>query len=301
MKKTTGMRKILVVAVLFVTAMMCTACSRMEGNDILPNSNIVTVINNAGRKWEAAQEAKKAAAAEISERVVAAATKNSADNASVTDNSEAGRVTQLATSTQASEEEPTVYLPPEVSFDTSGNITVDREAGRATYDDGIITFSWDITKYYVTVPEGEPPMLMWITNGCEATFRVFRHEGIADDLTTYASNNIVKYLKLSDDPYWWARVYAVGVDTYFAERGYFGIRTGYADTLYPKNALDCDLLTAHSFSDGKNTALVTIRVNGFQKHVTEFEEKMFIDHEYQPVLEDLFEDVIASFSFSEAK
>lgn len=299
MKQHTGRKRLAMIAALLITATVCTACSRMEGHEILPNSNIATVINNAGRNREAAQAEKEAEAAEGSERAAAVAVQNTADHASAEDESVPGpgQIVHAVQSTQ----ETTVCLPPKVSFDTSGYITVDREAGRATYDDGIVTFSWDITKYYVTMPEGEPPMLTRIVNGCEMTFRVFRHEGIADDLTRYATNNMVEYLDLSDDPYWWARVYAIAVDTYFAERGYFGIHTGYDDTLYPEDALNCNLLTAHSFSDGKNTALVTIRANGFRKYVAEYEEAMYVDHVYQPVLENLFEDVIASFSFSEAE
>ena len=190
---------------------------------------------------------------------------------------------------------------PELSFDTTGNISVDRETGIATYDDGIVKFSWDITRYYVTVPEGEPPVLTWVHDGCHITFRVFRHRGVAEDLSDYAMNNMKEYLEQQDDPYWWTRVYAICVDTYFAKDGCFGILTGYVDTIFADSYGKCNLLTAHSFSDGKNTALVTVRVEGFRDYVSVYEEAMYVDHEYQPVLESMFEDVIASFSFSEAE
>lgn len=304
-------RMIAVVAVLLAVT-VCAACARRSANDARTASNTAVVIDNAVRRQgdAAANAAGQGAAAET---VGAAPAQNTA--AKTTAAEPAQNTADTAAAVPGSWEDGTVllvYAPldsaetkdealPELSFDTTGNISVDRETGIATYDDGIVKFSWDITRYYVTVPEGEPPVLTWVHDGCHITFRVFGHRGVAEDLSDYAMNNMKEYLEQQDDPYWWTRVYAICVDTYFAKDGCFGILTGYVDTVFADSYGKCNLLTAHSFSDGKNTALVTVRVEGFRDYVSVYEEAMYVDHEYQPVLESMFEDVIASFSFSEAE
>ncbi|MBR7020184.1 MAG: hypothetical protein IKI15_03915 [Lachnospiraceae bacterium] len=303
-------RMIAAVAVLLAVT-VCAACARRSANDARTASNTAAVIDNAVRRQgdAAANAAGQGAAAET---VGAAPAQNTAETVSA---EPAQNTAETTAAVPGSWEDGTVllvYAPldsaetkdealPELSFDTTGNISVDRETGIATYDDGIVKFSWDITRYYVTVPEGEPPALTWVHDGCHITFRVFRHRGVAEDLSDYAMNNMKEYLEQQDDPYWWTRVYAICVDTYFAKDGCFGILTGYVDTIFADRYGRCNLLTAHSFSDGKNTALLTVRVEGSRDYVSVYEEAMYVDHEYQPVLESMFEDVIASFSFSEAE
>ena len=303
-------RMIAAVAVLLVVT-VCAACARRSANDARTASNTAVVIDNAVRRQgdAAANAAGQGAAAETvgaapaqntAETVSAEPAQNTADtSAAVPGSGEDGTVLLVYAPLDSAETKDEAL--PELSFDTTGNISVDRETGIATYDDGIVKFSWDITRYYVTVPEGEPPVLTWVHDGCHITFRVFRHRGVAEDLSDYAMNNMKEYLEQQDDPYWWTRVYAICVDTYFAKDGCFGILTGYVDTIFADRYSRCNLLTAHSFSDGKNTALLTVRVEGSRDYVSVYEEAMYVDHEYQPVLESMFEDVIASFSFSEAE
>lgn len=116
----------------------------------------------------------------------------------------------------------------EIRFTETDNISFDKTSGRAKFDDGIISYSWDTSKWHFSLYNGTPQLEMpW--NKFELKFTILSNDkGVANDFWNYAKQGLMDYYGESSK-YVWSHMFASATDSYFNNKGYFGEQTGFYD------------------------------------------------------------------------
>ncbi len=186
----------------------------------------------------------------------------------------------------------------EIQFTETDNISFDKTSGRAKFDDGIISYSWDTSKWHFSLYNGTPQLEMpW--NKFELKFTILSNDkGVANDFWNYAKQGLMDYYGESSK-YVWSHMFASATDSYFNNKGYFGEQTGFYDVHGNKDSdtVKFNLAIVHVVTDGNNSAVICVSVNGFKDDITNLHDIIFAEHEFNPVLEDVSSDIFNSFSF----
>lgn len=188
-----------------------------------------------------------------------------------------------------------------IDFTESENISVDSLNGTATFNDGIVKYSWKIDDWYYQGYNSKPDLYK-IEDGLRVGFVVLDDNSkIADELGLYAKEEIRKYYNLTKYQIG-VNMYAGTNDTYFTGKGYFGYLTGYDDTLYQESdSLRCNMAIVHAVSNGKSSAVVSVYAQGDKETITKLHHDIVADNTFHPILEEYLDDIISSFAFIDEK
>ena len=133
----------------------------------------------------------------------------------------------------------------------------------------------------------------------ELKFTVLANDkGVANDFWNYAKQGLMEYYGESSG-YVWSHMFASSTDSYFNNKGIFGEQTGFYDVHGHKDSdtVKFNLAIVHVVTDGKNSAVICVSVNGFKDDITYLHDIIFAEHDFNPVLEDVSSDVFHSFTF----
>ena len=186
----------------------------------------------------------------------------------------------------------------DIMFYDGKNILVDAANSSATYNDGVISYSWSIDKWYFELYKGYPK-LEKIYDGVQRSFFVMDEKtGIAENLSEYAVRCIGEYFS-AEDEYWMSNVLAFGINDYFTEKGYLGVQTGYCNlTPFDEEIVGGKhLAIVNSITDGNDSVVICMLATGLKDNITRLHSEVFPDGSYSRVFEDATKEIIESFEF----
>ncbi len=187
------------------------------------------------------------------------------------------------------------------SFYEMDRISVDKDLGRATYTDGIVTYSWSIDKWLFEIKNGIPVLNMKLNDTTVGFCVLADNAGVADNFWLYARNGLMDIYDLQSNDVD-THMFEAEEDSFFTGKGYFGLRTGFNDTDINRkdNQVRFNFAIVHAITNGKNSALVCIYANDRRNEINSIKSTVFANDEFHPYLEELASDITASFEFVSA-
>ena len=178
-------------------------------------------------------------------------------------------------------------------------ITTDAETKMAYFDDGTISFSWEMDQWHADMYNGIP-MLGKIFDGTELTCVILAEDsGVPSDLGEYAVDALSKYYNPEDDPLFYSNILVSSIDKYYTAKGYYGITTGYYN-ISEKFSEETDIgdySVVHVVTNGKCSAVIGLMVHGTRDNMLRVENECRAG-ETRLYLENQAESVLNSFVFS---
>lgn len=166
--------------------------------------------------------------------------------------------------------------------------TVQINDGKAVYNDGKISFQWDITKWYLTETNGLP-MLHRADEKTDVFFCVFDCiDGTAGNLGDFSA----AALKKTIPDYNSDKQFFVFLDSDAAENNWIGATTGYYSH-GDENKTNI-LSYVHSVSNGQVSCVYGVMFKGFDPEISSLYDQ-FYEQQDPSVLESYIQDILDTF------
>ena len=198
-------------------------------------------------------------------------------------------VSDLSGSTQA-EPDPVKEMEAtdQLSYSVFPQGTVQINDGKAIYNDGKISFQWDISKWYLTEKNGLP-MLQMPEGSTDVFFCIFDCiDGTAGNLGTFSAAALKRVIPNYDSN----KQFFVFLDSDAAEKNWIGTTTGYY-THGEENKTNI-LSYVHSVSNGQFSCVYGVMFRGFDSEISSLYNQ-FYEQQDSVILEAYIQDILNTF------